>query len=83
MKFVKGIQMSKVDELNEEIKKLEGLIEEAKKESAKLKDEVDSLWAMMDEMTKSDIENWAHLVKELEQDVIVRSLMITKKKAEC
>jgi len=83
MKYVKVIQMSKVDELNKEIQKLEGLIEEAKKESTKLRDEIDSLWSMMDEMTKSDIENWAHLVKELEQDVIVRSLMITKKKVDC
>jgi septal ring factor EnvC (AmiA/AmiB activator) len=83
MKSAKVIQMSKVDELNKEIEKLESLIEEAKKESAKLKDEVDSLWSMMDEITKSDIENWAHLVKELEQDVIVRSLMITKKKVDC
>jgi len=36
----------------------------------------------MDEMTKSDIENWKHLVKDLEKDVITRALMITKKKAD-
>ena len=75
--------MKTADELEKEIEKLEGLIDKAKKENAKLKDEVDSLWAMMDEMTKADIENWAHLVKELEQDVIARTLMITKKKADC
>jgi hypothetical protein len=34
-------------------------------------------------MTKADIENWAHLVKELQQDVLTRSLMITKKKVDC
>jgi len=47
-----------------------------------LQDEVDSLWAMMDEMTKSDIENWSHLMKELRADVVTRSLMVTKKVAD-
>jgi len=47
-----------------------------------LQDEVDSLWAMMDEMTKSDIENWSHLMEELKADVITRSLMVTKKVAD-
>ena len=75
--------MRTVDELEKEIEKLEELIKKAKEENVKLKDEVESLWAMMDEMTKADIENWAHLVKELEQDVLTRSLMITKKKADC
>ena len=75
--------MTTIDQLEKEIEKLEELINKAKEENAKLKDEVDSLWAMMDEMTKADIENWAHLVKELEQDVIARSLMITKKKVDC
>ena len=37
---------------------------------------------MMDEMTKSDIENWAHLIKDLEKDTAVRALMVTKKKAD-
>ena len=75
--------MKTIDELEKEIEELEDLIDKAKKENAKLKDEVDSLWAMMDEMTKSDIENWAHLVKELQQDVLTRSLMISKKKVDC
>ena len=48
-----------------------------------LKDEIDSLWAMMDEITKSDIENWSHLVEELKSDVVEKSLMITKKVADC
>tara|TARA_R110000824_G_scaffold34918_2_gene110197 strand:+ start:1499 stop:1708 length:210 start_codon:yes stop_codon:yes gene_type:complete len=53
-----------------------------KHENKQLKDEVDSLWAMMDEMTKSDIENWSHLMEELKADVVSRSLMITKKVAD-
>ncbi len=75
--------MSKSDELQEEIEKLEVLIKKAKEENAKLKDEVDSLWAMMDEMTKSDIQNWSHLMEELKADVVTRALMVTKKKADC
>jgi hypothetical protein len=57
-------------------------IELLKKQNEKLQDEVDSLWAMMDEMTKSDIENWSHLMEELKADVISKSLMITKKVAD-
>jgi hypothetical protein len=53
-----------------------------KQENKQLQDEVDSLWAMLDEMTKSDIENWSHIMEELKADVISRSLMITKKVAD-
>jgi len=75
--------MNKVDELKKEIKKLEKLIEKAKKENAELKDEVGSLWAMMDEITKSDIENFSHILEELKADVITKALMVTKKVADC
>ena len=75
--------MNKVDELEEEIEKLEELITKAKKENAELKDEVDSLWSMMDEITKSDIENFSHILEELKADVITKALMVTKKVADC
>jgi len=75
--------MSKVEELEKEIEKLDKLIERAKKENAALKDEVDSLWAMMDEITKSDIENFSHILEEIRADVITKTLMVTKKKADC
>ena len=83
MKYVKVIQVNKVDELEKEIESLEALIKKAKKENAKLKDEVDSLWAMMDEITKSDIENFSHILEELKADVVTRALMVTKKVADC
>jgi len=83
MKYAKVIQMNKVDELEKEIESLEELIKKAKKENAKLKDEVDSLWAMMDEITKSDIENFSHILEELKADVVTRALMVTKKVADC
>ena len=67
---------------DEEIKNLKQQLEKTELEKEKLQDEVDSLWAMMDEMTKSDIENWAHLIKDLEKDTAVRALMITKKIAD-
>ena len=71
-----------IRELEEEIK---DLISENKKfllEARALQDEVDSLWAMMDEMTKSDIENWTHILDEIKADVITRALMISKVKGE-
>ena len=67
--------MKELEELEEELERL-------KEENKKLTDEVESLWAMMDEMTKADIKNWAHLVKDLEKDVITRALMVTKKVAD-
>jgi predicted nucleic acid-binding Zn-ribbon protein len=75
--------MKKIDELEKEIENLEILIKKAKKENVLLKDEVDSLWAMMDEITKSDIENFSHILEELKADVVTRALMVTKKVADC
>tara|TARA_Y100001937_G_scaffold106114_1_gene147497 strand:+ start:400 stop:633 length:234 start_codon:yes stop_codon:yes gene_type:complete len=77
------MKMKKINELQEEIDKLEKLIEKAKKENAELKDEVESLWAMMDEITKSDIENFSHILDEIKADVVTKALMVTKKKADC
>tara|TARA_R100000008_G_C3474249_1_gene110557 strand:+ start:95 stop:310 length:216 start_codon:yes stop_codon:yes gene_type:complete len=58
-------------------------IKQLKEENIKLKDELDSLWLMMDEMQKADIKNWTHLMKQLKKDVLAKSLMVTKNKAEC
>ena len=72
-----------VENLQEEIIEL---IEENKQLVIKnhdLQDEVDSLWAMMDEITKSDIENFSHLLDEIKADVITRALMVSKKKVDC
>ena len=75
--------MKKIDQLEKEIKELEEQIEKTRKENVELRDEVDSLWAMMDEITKSDIENFSHILEELKSDVITRALMVTKKVADC
>jgi len=75
--------MKKIKELEKEIEELEELIAKARKENEQLQDEVDSLWAMMDEITKSDIENFSHILEELKADVVTRALMVTKKVADC
>ena len=67
---------------DKEINKLKQQLEKTEKQKDKLQDEVDSLWAMMDEMTKSDIANWTHLLDQLEADTAERALMVTKKKAD-
>ena len=51
--------------------------------NAALQDEVDSLWSLMDELTKSDVENFSHLLRELNSDIITKTLMVTRKKADC
>ena len=66
--------------LSEEIN---DLIEENKKlikSNEQLQDEVDSLWMIMDEMTQSDIDNHAHLLKDLKAAIITKTLMMSKKK---
>ena len=69
--------MSKKDDKTEK-----QVINDLKKENQRLKDEVDSLWMMLDEMTKTDIENWSSILDELQLDVASRALMISKKKAD-
>ena len=74
--------MNKLEELEKKILKLKKDKKDLIEQNNKLQDEVDSLWMMMDEMTKSDIENWSHLLDQLEKDTIVKALMVSKKKAE-
>ena len=45
-----------------------------------LQDENDSLWHMLDEIKKSDIEEHKHLLEDLEMEVKLQSLMYTTKK---
>jgi len=70
--------MSKKDE-----KTKDQLIKKLEEENQQLKDEIDSLWMMMDEMTKTDIENWSSILEELQLDVASRALMVVKKKVDC
>ena len=70
-------------ELNSIIESLKEKIEVLVEKNTSLQDEVDSLWAMMDEITKSDIQNFSHLLDELKADVITRVLMVSKKVVDC
>jgi cell division septum initiation protein DivIVA len=72
----------KVDELNElidrledEVKKLVSTNRDLVEKNLSLQDEVDSLWLMMDEMTKSDIENWSSILESIEEDVALRAVV--------
>jgi|18_taG_2_1085343.scaffolds.fasta_scaffold07456_3 regulator of replication initiation timing len=74
------------EEISLLIKEMNALVEENKQliiRNEDLQDEVDSLWAMMDEITKSDIENFSHILDEIKTDVITRALMVSKKKVDC
>jgi len=74
------------EEISLLVKEIDALVEENKQliiKNEDLQDEVDSLWAMMDEITKSDIENFSHILDELKTDVITRALMVSKKKVDC
>ena len=72
-----------IQDLQEEIIELIAENKELTVKNEDLQDEVDSLWAMMDEITKSDIENFSHLLNEIKADVITRTLMVSKKKVDC
>ena len=71
-----------ISDLKEQIKKTKAERKKINQLNKKLQDEVDSLWAMMDEMTKSDIENWSHIMEQLQKDTVVKALMVSKNKAE-
>jgi len=72
-----------LEELRGQIKKTEEDLEEVQKNNIKLRDELESLWSMMDELKKADIKNWGHLVKQLQDEMVTKSLMTTTKKADC
>ena len=70
----------KLEELEAEIL---ALTDENKKlilENETLRDENESLWLMLDEIKKADVEEHTHLLKELELQMKLKSLMYTTKK---
>ena len=44
-------------------------VKELREQNKSLKDEKESLWMMLDEISESDIENWAYLLDQLEAKV--------------
>ena len=72
-----------LEELEKLMNKTEKELKKVIKENVKLKDEVGSLWDLLDEMNESDIKNWTHLLDKIESDTILKNLMTTTKKADC
>jgi len=70
-------------ELKEQINKAEKELKKITKENIKLKDEVGSLWDLLDELEESDVKNWTHLLDKIEKDAILKNLMTTTKKVDC
>tara|TARA_R110000796_G_scaffold217192_2_gene333246 strand:+ start:242 stop:514 length:273 start_codon:yes stop_codon:yes gene_type:complete len=85
------------EELQKEIKELEKLLNKTKKETkkidqinSKLQEEVDSLWFLMDEVTKADVKkvkDWTNILEhiendKIEKDTLTKLLMVTSKKAD-
>jgi len=58
------------------------IIKELEKENARLKDENESLWQLLDEMSASDIENYKQMLVDLYLEKKADSLMITAKKVD-
>jgi len=71
------------EKLQEEIEETKKKVKKLREQNSKLKDEVKSLWSMMDELHEADVKNWGHLLKELEKKEITAKLMTTTKKADC
>ena len=89
MIFAKETTMKNEKNLKIEINRLKKQIQKTKEEGKKLdqanvnlQDEVDSLWAMLEEMTKTDVGTWSKITKDLKTDTVTKALMITGKKAE-
>jgi hypothetical protein len=62
-------------ELKEKIKGLN-------KEIVKLEEDNRSLWDMLDEITASDIKNWADVLQKEHEKMRIDKLMVTKKIGE-
>ena len=55
-------------------------LEEMRVDLKVLQDENESLWQMLDEIKKSDIEEHKHLLEDLEMEIKLQSMMYTTKK---
>jgi len=64
---------------DKKIASLEERVEGLEKEVAKLMDENQSLWDMLDEITASDIKNWTDTLQKEHEKMRIDKLMITKK----
>jgi FPC/CPF motif-containing protein YcgG len=61
------------------VEKLKLQIKQLNEEIAKLIDENQSLWDMLEEITASDIKNWSETLQKEHEKIKFDKLMITKK----
>jgi len=61
------------------IYELKEKIKELNKAIAKLEDENQSLWDMLDEITESDIKKWTDVLQKEHEKMRIDKLMVTKK----
>ena len=64
---------------DKKIASLKERVEGLEKEVAKLMDENQSLWDMLDEITASDIKNWTDTLQKEHEKMRIDKQMITKK----
>jgi len=67
---------------NKTIVSLKEKIKSLEKEIAKLMDENQSLWDMLDETTASDIKNWTETLQKEHEKMKIDKLMVSKKMGE-
>jgi cytochrome c553 len=68
-----AIVTKKLNELDK--KELIKEVKELREQNKSLKDEKESLWMMLDELSESDIENWSHLLDQLEAKAVKKTLV--------
>lgn len=66
-----------------DFKKKSKRIEELEVENARLQDELESLWFILDEMAAADIANYSQLLEDIVKQRQQDALMATSVKAEC
>ena len=65
-----------------DFKKKSKRIEELEVENARLQDELESLWFILDEMAAADIENYSQLLDDIVKQRQQDALMATSVKAD-
>jgi len=55
---------------------------ELERENIQLKNEIDALWIMLDEMKASDIQNYSSMLDDLAKEALTSRLMVSKVKGE-
>jgi len=63
-------------------KQLFNKVVELEKENIQLKNEVDALWIMLDEMKQSDIQNYTNMLEDIAKDALTNRLMMSTVKGK-